>query len=330
VERIKKEFTEEAIFSKEEIVEEKLTSDNPPRVSGLPTGLPSGEAINYDNFDRVESFFYKDKILSGEYEFKLKHNVWPFAVGEKKPIRLVFSNGSYNINISCNEKKKIKIWFEGVSEDFKINPSQIYNIKFTEEETKTTIGTEIKATVSKKEIVAEAIQKGLTFEEWKKVKSFSVFGYRYIKEEETLYRVGFFNAITDDRGFQDVFVIQQFSGDEKPSLVYIGFKEDRKTATFDDIKGIKFAEEKSEPVIEEKLTTDNYKRLQRFGYEGAKFERIKHEDPNNILFRNWEDEVVIYEESGKIKGKIWEIKASTKDFDYISIEDLTELEFRGV
>ena len=86
---------------------------------------------------------------------------------------------------------------------------------------------------------------------------------------------------------------------------------------------------KKEIVAEEKLTTDNYKRLQRFGYEGAKFERIKHEDPNNILFRNWEDEVVIYEESGKIKGKIWEIKASTKDFDYISIEDLDELEFEG-
>ena len=95
-------------------------------------------------------------------------------------------------------------------------------------------------TASKKEIVAEEKQKGLTFEEWKKVKSFSVFGYRYIKEEETLYRVGFFNTTADVRGYQDVFVIQQFNDDEKPSLKYIGFKEDRKTATFDDIKGIEF------------------------------------------------------------------------------------------
>jgi ribulose bisphosphate carboxylase small subunit len=102
-------------------------------------------------------------------------------------------------------------------------------------------------TTSKKEIVAEK-QKGLTFEEWKKVKSFSVFGYRYIKENETLYRVAFFNTIADNGNFKDMFIIQQFSDEEKPSLEYLGFKEDRKTATFDDITDIEFAEEKSEPM----------------------------------------------------------------------------------
>jgi hypothetical protein len=80
-------------------------------------------------------------------------------------------------------------------------------------------------------------------------------------------------------------------------------------------------------IVAEKLTIDNYKQLQRFGYEGAKFER-NGGYTHFIAFKSKTEDAIIYEEEGKIKGKIWLKDADTKDFDYISIEDLVELEFK--
>jgi hypothetical protein len=84
-------------------------------------------------------------------------------------------------------------------------------------------------------------------------------------------------------------------------------------------------------IVAEKLTIDNYRRLQRFGYEGAKFERAAGGyPPHYFRFESKGENAVIYEEAGKIKGEIWERYTEGRDFDYISIEDLTELEFEGV
>jgi len=208
----------EAKFDKvaKETLERIKESGNLPRVSGLPTGLPSGEAINYDNFDKVESFFYRNV-----YEFKLKCNVFAITEDGLKTTKRVYTKGEYDIEIFNNKNKEIEIWFCGETKEFKLEPSEIYNVKFTEE-----------PTASKKEIVEG-----------------------------------------------------------------------------------------------EKLTIDNYKRLQRFGYEGAKFER-NGGYTHFIAFKSKTEDAIIYEEEGKIKGKIWLKDAKNKDYDYISIEDLVELEFK--
>ena len=303
----------------EEAIQEKLTSDNPPRVSGLPTGLPSGEAINYDNFDKVESFCFKNAMLKDKYEFKLKCNVFAITEEGLKTTKRIYTNGEYDIEIFNNKRKEIEIWLKEKTGDLKVNSKKIYNVKFTEE-----------PTASKKEIVAEEKQKELTFEEWKKVKSFKYRFMIYLLNKKNTFDLEFKIENCDDRK-----ICVYAHSMERPYIEYSATHSPlteepiTEVLTINEITDIEFLEEEKSEPVEEKLTTDNYKHLQRFGYEGAKFERDGGYT-HFIAFKSKTEDAIIYEEDGKIKGKIWLKDAKNKDFNYISIEDLDELEFMEV